>query len=250
MHSQMPPADPPEDVFARLKAGLDVRAGGAVVSGGAPLRPVGLPPLDEALHGGLVSGAIASFEGVGSCGRTAILAHLLARTSHRALVAIVDDGSLYPPDLERAGARLDRVAIVPAVAPAAVARAADILLRSRAFSIVVMPGVSLKATVWSRLSALAHKADTLLVTLSGAASNELAYFASTRLRCALERVVWSNQSGIFCELAGYDVSAQVLKHRRGAPGGVARLRVVAAREGEALRERALGERPRALRAVV
>lgn len=250
MDPQTPPIEASQDVFARLKAGLDVRAGGALVSGGTPLRPVGLPPLDEALHGGLVSGAIASFEGAGSCGRTAILAHLLARTSHRTLVAVVDDGTLYPPDLERAGARLDRIAVVPASAPAAVARAADILLRSRAFSIVVMPGVSLKATVWSRLSALAHKADALLVTLSAVASNELAYFASTRLRCALERVVWSNQSGIFCELAGYEVAAHVLKHRRGAPGSVARLRIVSAREGAALRERAFGAPSRVLRAVV
>src|SRR5437660_642231 len=92
---------PAEDVFARLKAGLDVRAGGAVVSSGVAVRPVGLPPLDEALRGGLVSGAIASFEGALSSGRMAILAHLLARTSHQALVAVIDDGGLYPPDLVR-----------------------------------------------------------------------------------------------------------------------------------------------------
>ena len=240
---------PSENVFARLKAGLDVRAGGAVVSGGAPLRPVGLPPLDEALHGGLVSGAIASFEGALSSGRMAILAHLLARTSHQALVAVIDDGGLYPPDLMRAGARSDRVAVVPATMPATVARAADILLRSRAFSIVVMPGLQLKATVWSRLTALAHKADVVLVTLSADANDELAYFASTRLRCSLERVIWSNQSGIFCELAGYEVAAQVLKHRRGAPGAVARLRIVAARDGAPLRERAIERQQRPLRAV-
>ena len=241
---------PTEDVFARLKADLDVRAGGAVVSGGAALRRVGLPMLDAALQGGLVSGAIASFEGALSSGRMAILAHLLARTSHHALVATIDDGGLYPPDLQRAGARLDRVAVVPATVPATIARAADILLRSRAFSIVVMPGVQLKATVWSRLSALAHKADVLLVTLSQTANNELAYFASTRLRCSLERVIWSNQSGIFCELAGYEVTVQVLKHRRAAPGAVANLRIVAARDGAPLRERAIDTQQRSLRAVI
>ena len=71
--------------------------------------------------------------------------------------------------------------------------------------------------------------------MSPNANDELAYFASTRLRCSLERVVWSNQSGIFCELAGYEVAVQVLKHRRGAPGAVARLRIVAARDGAPLR---------------
>jgi len=78
--------------------------------------------------------------------------------------------------------------------------------------------------VWSRLGALAQTSDALLLALGGA-STELGYFASTRLRCAIDRVLWSEGSGVLRELAGYEVCTQVFKHRRGVPGTIARLRI-------------------------
>jgi hypothetical protein len=108
------------------------------------------------------------------------------------------------------------------------------MLRSRVFSAVAMPAVQLRATVWSRLGGLAQKAGAVLLALGVHASSELAYFASTRVRCSIDSVVWSGESGILCELAGYDVSAHVLKTRRSSPGATARLHIVEggpAREG-------------------
>ena len=89
-----------------------------------------------------------------------------------------------------------------------------------------MPAAHLRATVWSRLGGLAQKAGAVLFALGVHANMELAYFASTRVRCAIDRVVWSGESGVLCELAGYDVSAHVLKARRSAPGATAHLHII------------------------
>ena len=45
------------------------------------------------------------------------------------------------------------------------------------------------------------------------------------MRCGIERILWSNVKGLFCELSGYELAAQVIKHRRIAPGASAKLRI-------------------------
>ena len=217
----------PESTFAALKAGLDVRAGGRIVAAVTDAFPTGLRALDEALAGGFPRGTVASLEGPPSAGRTAVLAHMLAQATAGGLAAVVHDGTLYPPDLERAGVVLDHLLLVQARTPVETARSADILLRSKAFSLVAMPAVPLRGTVWSRLCGLTQKSGALLIALAMQPSTELAYFASTRVRCAIDRVVWS-QRGVLGEVGGYDVHAHVLKHKRAAPGATAHLRIGAA----------------------
>jgi hypothetical protein len=129
--------------------------------------------------------------------------------------------------LERAGVVLDRLPIVQARTALETARSADILLRAKAFSLVAMPAVQLRGTVWSRLCGLAQKSGALLVAVALQPSTELAYFASTRVRCGIERVLWS-QCGVLGEVRGYDVHAHVLKHKRAAPGATAHLQIGAA----------------------
>jgi hypothetical protein len=212
------------DTFASLKAGLDARAAGRIVeSGGKPVSS-GFAELDLALAGGFIRGSIATLEGGTGSGGTAIVAAALASATRCGLAAAIHDGTLYPPDLERAGVVLERLLLVCAHSPLASARCADIVLRSRAFSLVTLPAVHVRGTVWSRLGALAKKSDALLLTL-GQASTELGYFASTRVRCAIDRIFWTEGNGVLRELAGYEVCTQVFKHRRSAPGAVARLRI-------------------------
>lgn len=206
------------EAFQALKAGLQaplVAADGTVVSSG-------FPELDEALGGGFPRGTIASLEGPASSGRMAIAARMLATASQTGLVAAIDDRSLYPPDLALAGVRLERLLVVSVKAELEIPRAADIVLRSQAFEVLLIPALRFKAAVWSRLATIAHRANVLLVTLGGDASSELAYFASTRVGCSIERVLWTNASGLFCELAGYEIHTQTLKHKRSAPGKHAR----------------------------
>jgi hypothetical protein len=229
----------PATTFADLKAGLDVRAGGRIVAAVSDALPTSFPELDAVLGGGFPRGTIGTLEGPRSAGRTALLAGVLAETTQRALAAIVDDGALYPPDLERAGVHLDRLLVVHARTPLEISRSVDILLRSRAFAAVAMPAVQLRATVWSRLGALAQKACAVVFALGTHANTELAYFASTRVRCAIDRVVWSGEPGVLCELAGYEVAAHVLKARRSASGATAHLSIVDERISHAaLRARA------------
>jgi hypothetical protein len=214
-----------DDAFERLKSGLDVRAGGRIVAADSGAFSSGFADLDRALGGGLPRGAVATLEGPPTCGRTALLASVLAQGTHLGLTALVDDGALYPPDLERAGVDLDRLVIAQAGNPLEIARSADILLRARTFTVVAMPAAPLRATVWSRLCGLALKAGAVVVVSAQQPSTELAYFASTRVRCAIERVVWSGECGVFGEVAGYEIQACVLKHRRSASGATAHLRI-------------------------
>jgi len=228
----MSAACPQTPTFADLKAGLDLRAGGRIVAATTQAFSSGFTRLDQALSGGFPRGTLATLEGPPSSGRTALLASALAQATRSGLAAVVDPspegqacGSLYPPDLKRAGVQLERVVFVTAATPAQIARSADILLRSRAFGVVAMPAVPLRATVWSRLCGLAQKSDAVVFALGTQASTELAYFASTRVRCTIDHVIWSGESGVLCELAGYEINAHVLKHRRAAPGAIARLAV-------------------------
>jgi len=211
--------------FEALKAGLDVRAAGRIVTAQADFCATGLAELDRILDGGFPRGTVATLEGPPSCGRTAILATLLAQGTRSGLAAFAGGESIYPPDLQRAGVALDRLLIVRAETPILTARAADILLRSRAFGVVAMPAVPLRAAVWSRLAALAHKAGALLVAAGAQATTELAYFASTRVRCGIERVSWTDMPGCFRELRGYEIAAHVLKHRRASPGRCATVQI-------------------------
>jgi len=192
----------------------------AFVPSGERLIRTGVPGLDAALGGGVPRGIIATLEGASTSGRCTVVARLLAVATSQGLAALIqsdDTGTLYPPALEAAGVALERLLVVPAREPLGVARAADILLRSGAFTVVAIPAVVLKAAVWTRLAALAHRANALLLALGTQASNELGYFASLRVRMTLDRVRWNGGTGQFATLAGYDVRADVVKAKRSIP---------------------------------
>jgi len=250
--------------FAALKSELAARAEASRVEVAGKVLSSGIEALDAALAGGYARGTIVVLEG--GSGRMAIAARLLAQATVRGLAAVIDTGELFPPALARAGVRLDRLLVVPARNAIGIARAVDILLRSRAFSVVLMPIVALRTQVWARLAGLAQKAGALVLaiasrpswapatlahpcaSLDACASAELAAFAATRLRCVLDRVLVSGAGGVFARLVGYDVRAHVLKHRYGRPGGSALVRAIERGDGALVRERAVA--PVRLRAVV
>ena len=188
----------------------------------------GLRELDVALGGGFPRGIIATLEGAPGSGRSAVAARLLATaTANGGLAALVEspagpEGAFYPPALVAAGVDLERLVVVAARDAAGVARAADILMRAAAFSVVVIPSVSLRAAAWTRLASLTHRANAILVTLGSGASDELRYFASLRIRLEPARVRFAGSGGLFASLAGIEVEASVLKHKRAAPGRRAR----------------------------
>jgi hypothetical protein len=213
---------------AALSSGHRAASPEAFASAEESLVRSGLGELDTALGGGFPRGIVATLEGAPGSGRSALAARLLARaTTGGGLAALIEfpegpEGSFYPPALLAAGVELDRLLVIPARDATGVARAADILLRAAAFGVIVMPAIALKATAWTRLASLTHRANALLVTLGTGASDELRYFASLRVRLEPARVRWAGSDGLFCALGGLEVEAAVLKHKRGAPGKHAR----------------------------
>src|ERR1700729_2787887 len=75
------------------------------------LIPTAIPELDRLLGGGFPAGIVATLEG--ETGRWSVAAALAARMTRRSLVAVLDDGGLYPPAFAEAGGRLARGLILP-----------------------------------------------------------------------------------------------------------------------------------------
>ncbi|HTX59650.1 MAG TPA: hypothetical protein VMH02_08200 [Verrucomicrobiae bacterium] len=192
--------------------------------------------LDGLLGGGFPWGMLVVLEG--RAGRWSIAARLLAEVTRGGLAAVIDDGSLYPPSLDRAGVRLDRLLVVPAAAPLGVARAADILIRSRACKLVVLPAVPLRDAVWMRLASLAHRAGVIAIAIAAQPGTALAAAAGLRVHCALERAVLCGTRGLWCTFAGFELRAELRKHKR-AVGAHANLWAVDAPAGAPVRERGL-----------
>jgi hypothetical protein len=217
--------------FAALRERLDREhreaTAAAFALGDEALVRTGIAELDAAVGGGFPRGTIASIEGPPSSGRSSLAVRLLAAATRHGLGALVGV-DLFPPALAAAGVRVERLLIVRVDEPVAVARAADIIVRSGAFTVVVIPtlpsGARTGSATWTRLASLAHRANALLVAVGDEASAELRYFASLRVETSIERVRWNGHAGHCCELAGYDVRAIVRKHKRAAPVGDALVR--------------------------
>lgn len=245
-----------DPAFAALRERLDRRhreaTAAAFALGEEAVVATGIAELDAALRGGFPRGAIGTLEGPPSSGRSAVAARLLAAATRRGLGALIGV-ELFPPALAAAGVRLERLLLVPVAEPAGAARAADVVVRSGAFTVVIVPalpsGRGTGAAAWTRLASLAHRANVALVALGDEASAELRYFASVRLELALARVRWNGPTGHLGELAGFDVRAVVRKHKRAAPVGEALVRCETFEDRPApvdLRERALVEAAPAL----
>lgn len=213
--------------FAALRDALDSRyrsaSTGAFELAGGSMLETGL------LH--FPKGAISTLEGAASSGRSALAARVLAdATADGGAGALVEwhadpNGFFFPPSLETAGVALERLVIVRAYEPLDVVRAADILLRSGAFNVIVIPAVPSRAAAWSRLANLTHRAGVVLLAVGTQACDELRYFASLRIECALESIDWIGAPGPFRKLCGYDVCTQICKHKRAIPTGRTRIKV-------------------------
>ena len=225
------------EAFSELKARFHGRVSGRVSA--EPSVPTGIADLDTMLGGGFPCGTLATLEGRVSSGRWSIASRLLSTVTERGLGAVIDDGELYPPTLAQSGVRLERLLVVRAHTPLGTARAADILVRSRACRVVVMPAVPLRAAIWTRLAGLAHRSGVVLVVVAAHAAPELGAAAGLRLGCSLEQLAMTGSRGVWCTFAGFQFRAEVRKHRRTAPGMNVHVRAVIQNDGALVRERAI-----------
>ena len=208
---------PRRELFQELKTRLHA-APGAPRTGLEGLVPTAVTALDDLLGGGLPKGALVTLEGPASSGRWSIVASCLAEVTRRALGAVIDAGELYPPTLEAAGVRLDRLLIVPAKTPVAIARAADALMRSRVVRVIVMAAVALRAQVWSRLANLASRMGVVLIVITMHAAIELHAVASVRIGCAFARALTRGTRGLWCQLSGFELRAHLRKQKQPISG--------------------------------
>ncbi|MBV9233438.1 MAG: hypothetical protein JO030_05290 [Candidatus Eremiobacteraeota bacterium] len=198
------------EAFEALKAALNARGQLPSVQADG-LIPTAVPQLDELLGGGLPPGSVAAVEG--AAGRWSLAAGIVAGITRRSLVAILDDGALYPPALAEAGARLDRIMIVPAGTPYANLRAVDLLLRARVCRMVLMPAVPVRDAVWTRLAKLAHRSGVVLLVIAARAGASLRASAELCVHCSAERVAMRGSHGLWSNFSGFELCVGVGKHR-------------------------------------
>ena len=134
--------------------------------GGDAAIPTGIAELDRALSdGGVPSGRLTEIQGARGSGRTTLVRHLvMTAVAARRWVAVIDGSrTLTPREWAEAGASGRLWVIRPPGADRS-AWCADILLRSGAFSLVVLDGApALPRPVVVRLTRLAKEHDVALV---------------------------------------------------------------------------------------
>jgi recombination protein RecA len=193
----------------------------------APL-PTGLAALDRALlpGGGLPRGELTEITGPLSSGKTSVAFSMIASVQRRGEpVAYVDPSrSFHAPSAARCGIDLGGLLLVRPPHEEEALRAADLLLRSRAFALVVidLPGLRrVKGDGRSlfRLTRIAREVETALVALTtewgGGASSPLRAAVGLRLSvrpgsCLVE--------GSAARLQGYRGAIEVTKDRSGGVG--------------------------------
>lgn len=177
-----------------------------------------LPSSPAPLFELLLPGKLIELSGVGSVARTTAAISTLRRAQREGETAAwiqPEAGPLFPPDLHEAGIDLDALVVVhvPVVAgPAAPCKAAELLLRSGAFGLVVLdPGSSLApGTSWQgRLLGLARQHHSRIVIITNSTTREGSLGPLVSLRVEPRRI--RHIHGCF------SIEHHVLKNKSGAP---------------------------------
>ncbi|MCA8943976.1 MAG: recombinase A [Planctomycetes bacterium] len=99
--------------------------------------------------------------------------------------------TFYPPDVADCGVDLEALVVVALEGPDAMLRAADTVLRSGAFGLVVLDfvgPVAMPLGVQARLVGLAKQHEAVLLCLAHDGDRALGSFASLRAECSRRRV--------------------------------------------------------------
>ncbi len=125
--------------------------------------------------------------------------------------------TFYPPDAAACGVDLSALIVVRAIGARAAGRAADVLLRSGAYGLVVLDlgtSATLPAPLQGRLVQLASKHDAAVVCLTEKAAHEDSLGSLVSLRGEVRR---QRESSVG---TGYAYRVRVLKDKRRGPGWV------------------------------
>lgn len=187
----------------------------------------GLAAIDGLLSGGLPRGRITELSGRCSVGRTALAAQVVAAATRRGeTVAWIDPTDrLEPESLTGAGTQLGRVLWVRPLTPPDALRAADLLLRTGGFGLIVLDldVVAPPRTVgaWSRLRQAVEQARSVLLVWSNV--RLVNGSAALVLELSAECVRWRCGIGRRLLLDGVDTRLAALRSHHGRAGRSARL---------------------------
>lgn len=206
-----------KEFFDRARAGSGAAAGARVISldelrrGTTLAAPTPAPrwQLDD------LTGRLVELSGVGAVASlTAVTALVLeAQGRGEPCAWIVQPGSsFFPPDLADSGVDLDALVVVRVRDAITLARAADTLLRSGSFGLVVLelgPDGELATATQGRLLGLAQHHDAALIAITARSRNaaSLGSIVSLRAEAVRERV-----------RGGFQVTVRALKDKRRGPG--------------------------------
>lgn len=198
-------------------------AGARIISlaelGSSRTEPVPAPrwQLDE------LTGRLTELSGVGAVASLTAATSLVLEAQSRGEPAAwisLPSASFYPPDLDDAGVDLDALVVVRAPAAVALVRAADRLLRSGAFGLLVLDLGAVRSeeaasflgiAVQGRLVGLAQHHDAALIAITekpGHAAS-LGSMVSLRAEAVRERVIG---------LKHFRVAVRAVKDKRRGPG--------------------------------
>lgn len=129
--------------------------------------------------------------------------------------------SFYPPDLDEAGVDLDALVVVRAPDVTAMVRAADRLLRSAAFGLVVLdlsapgaPAPEIPIAVQGRLVGLAQHHDAAIVALTEKPRDAASLGSMVSLRAEAMR----ERAGGGAGSRGWRLAVRAVKDKRRGPG--------------------------------
>lgn len=135
------------------------------------------------------------------------------RQGETAAWILLRDSAFFPPDAADSGVDLEVLAVVRVLDARAAGRAADQLVRSGGFGLVVVDlgkGV-IAAPLLTRLMGLAQKHDTAVVILTEKPPQVPSLSSLVSLRAEARRV-WRDD-------AGGEIEIRILKDKRQGPGG-------------------------------
>ncbi len=181
----------------------------------------GIASVDALLPGGLPRGAMSLFSGAPSSGKTSLALSFLAPCTRRGdWAAWVHTGGFSTPSAAHARVDVERLLQVRAEDSEQALRCADVLLRWRAFSLVVLDwtGKGGRGGDWNRICRLAAGSEQAFLVLAAPPDPgaPLRFCASLHLELG--------RGGGEPEGCGSSVSLQVGKNRYGALGSSLRLR--------------------------
>lgn len=150
--------------------------------------PTGLPALDHFLGGGWLRGGVSELAGEEGSGKTSlVLRSAAALTQQKGLMALVTHGApLFPPALSLAGVRLKHVLWLRPESLDRCRWAAEQVVRSGLFPLVILSRVSWEDAAARRLQLAAETAGCAVLLLSATPNAKLSW--TLLLRAQIERL--------------------------------------------------------------